>query len=222
MDRAEQRRLQEIMGGLAAGDGAMVTTLAEEFDAPLRRVVTSIVFGFGRREVLVGEHGADDLVLTAALAIFDRARGWDPQGAPPWFWAERAIRSAVAAHVGHATVPFDPELVDRPELPFPDRAGLDGDARSVLDRLARVDDRALLWWNAVSAVATDRNRRVYFEYEIQKALGDRSPSPTVATEMGMSPDNVRQTASRVRRRLLRLIASDDRYASLRGLEWFAA
>jgi hypothetical protein len=227
MEAAEQQRLQEIMTGMAAGEGRMVSALVDEFGARLKRVVVSIVFGFGRRDVLCGEREVHDLVLTAALALQARADGWDPEGAPPWIWAEKAVRSAIAAHIGHATVDLDPELLvagltEQPELPFDGSAGLEGDAEAVLTRLAFIDDRASLWWSAVAQVTTDRNRTVYFEYEIQRALGDRSPSHTVATQQGLTPDNVRQIASRVRRRLADLIARDERYAELRRLEWFAA
>jgi hypothetical protein len=111
MEAAEQQRLQEIMTGMAAGEGRMVSALVDEFGARLKRVVVSIVFGFGRRDVLCGEREVHDLVLTAALALQARADGWDPEGAPPWIWAEKAVRSAIAAHIGHATVDLDPELL---------------------------------------------------------------------------------------------------------------
>jgi hypothetical protein len=227
MEVAEQQRLQQIMAGMAGNDGRMVSALVDEFGGRLKSTVRSIVFGFGRRDVLCGEREVHDLVLTAALAIQARANGWDPEGAPPWIWAEKAVRSAIAAHIGHATVDLDPDLLAagppaQPELPFDGTAGLEGDAEAVLTRLAAIDDRASLWWHAVAQVTNDRNRTVYFEYEIQRALGDRSPSHTVAAQQGLTPDNVRQIASRVRRRLNALIAGDDRYAELRQLDWFAA
>jgi hypothetical protein len=89
-------------------------------------------------------------------------------------------------------------------------------------RLAELEPRAALWWDAVGTLTSDRNRRVYFEFELQKALGDRSPASTVGRLFGLKPDNVRQIARRVRTRLIDRIRSDARLAPLRDLRWFAA
>jgi len=224
MDSVERARLREVMAGMAAGDMAMLVALIDEFGTSLRNVVRRTVFAFGRRDLLADPADLTDLVTTAALEVFDRAGGWDPDGAPPWVWAERAIRSAVAVQVGHAPADVDLDhLDDRPvQLPLPLTPALDGDARRVVRRLAQLEPRAALWWDAVGGIATDRNRRVYFEFELQKALGDRSPACTVARMFGLNPDNVRQIAHRVRTRLAERIRSDARLAPLRDLRWFAA
>lgn len=224
MDSVERARLQEVMAGMAAGDMAMLVALIDEFGSPLRGVVRRTLFAFGRRELLVDPSDLTDLVTTAALEIFDRAGAWDPAGAPPWIWAERALRSALASHVGHALADVDVEQLDNQpvQLPLPLTPPLDGDARRVVRRLAELEPRAAMWWDAVGTVATDRNRRIYFEFELQKALGDRSPAGTVATMFGLKPDNVRQIAHRVRVRLTDRIRSDARLAPLRDLRWFAA
>ncbi len=218
-------RLQELMAGMAGGDTAMLVALVEEFGTPLRNLVRRTVFSFGRRDLLADPADVTDLVTTAALELFDRAAAWDPDGAPPWVWAERAIRAALAAHVGHAVVELDVDqldALDQQGVQLPLSKALDGDARRVVRRLAQIEPRAELWWNAVGTVTTDRNRRVYFEFELQKALGDRSPAQTVAALMGLKPDNVRQIAHRVRRRLAERIKTDARLAPLRDLRWFAA
>jgi hypothetical protein len=222
MDAVERARLREVMAGMAEGDMAMLVALVEEFGTPLRGVVRRTLFSFGRRDLLADPADVTDLVTTAALEVFDRAAAWQPDGAPPWVWAERAIRASLAAHVGHALADVSLEqLADQP-VQLALSPGLDGDARRVLRRLAQVEPRAGLWWHAVGAITSDRNRRVYFEYELQKALGDRSPARTVGGMLGLRPANVRQIARRVRVRLADRIEHDARLAPLRDLRWFAA
>jgi hypothetical protein len=210
------------MTAMAGGDVAQLVDFVGEFGAPLERIVRRTVFGFGRRDLLARRDEFEALVLTAGFALFDRASAWDPAGAPPWVWADRAIRAAIAEHVGHATCDFDAERADLCADHDVDRRGLEGSAIEVIDRLARFDDRAWLWWDAVASVATERDREVYFEYELQKALGDRSPAVTVATQTGLSTSNVRQIARRVRVRLAALIEDDTAFAELRAIEWLAA
>lgn len=222
MDSVERDRLRELMAGLVEGDMATLVAFVSEFGTPLRALVRREVFSFGRRDVLSDPADVTDLVTTVALEIFDRAASWDPDGAPPWVWAERAIRSALAARVGQAPADLVIEqLHDRP-VQLPLSAALDGDARRVLRHLAQLEPRAALWWNAVGSITTDRNRRVYFEFELQKALGDRSPARTVGTMLALEPANVRQIAGRVRKRLAERIKTDVELAPLRDLRWFAA
>ena len=87
--------------------------------------------------------------------------------------------------------------------------------------MARFPTVALLD-EAIEVVANERDRRVHLEYRIQKRSGDASPAHTVAAEFGLTPENVRQIDSRVRRRLRALIDTDARFAVLAGLGWLAA
>lgn len=230
MDGVERARLQEVMAGMATGDLAMLVALVDEFGPALRSLVRRVVFSFGRRDLLADPADVTDLVTTAALTLFDRAAGWDPQGAPPWIWAERAIRADLAAHIGHAPADVSIEQLEQLTALGGDdgpvqltlSSGLEGDAWGVVHRLARVEPRALLWWHAVGRVTSDRNRRVYFEYELQKGLGDRSPAHTVGQLFGLRAANVRQIARRVRLRLAERIRTDAQLAPLRDLRWFAA
>jgi hypothetical protein len=210
------------MTGMAAGDAAMLVAFVVEFGTPVRSLVRRTVFSFGRRDLLTDEADVTDLVTTAALEIFDRAGAWDPDGAPPWVWAERAIRSALAQRAGHALADVSPDELDDQPMQLTLSRALDGDARRVLVRIAELEPRATMWWNAVGMVTNDRNRNIYFEFEVQKALGDQSPAKTVAALFGLTPVNVRQIARRVRLRLTERIRTDAELAPLRSLRWFAA
>lgn len=224
MESAQRDRLREVMAGMAAGDVAMLVAFVTEFGTPLRGLLRRIVFSFGRRDVLDDAGEVTSLVTTAALEVFDRASGWDPEGAPPWVWAERAIRTAVARQVGHALADVDVEdLCAAREGPAQQTLrGLDGDAHRILERLACHEPRAQLWWDAVGRLTSDRNRNVYFEFELQKGLGDRSPARTVGLLFDLKPANVRQIARRVRERLTEQIRTDEQLEPLRELRWFAA
>ena len=224
MDSVDRDRLRAVMGGMAAGDMAMLVAFVTEFGTPLRGLIRRIVFSFGRRDVLDDPGEVTSLVTTAALEVFDRAEAWDDTGALPWVWAERAIRAAVARQVGHALADVAIEdLCELREGPVQQSLhGLDGDARRILKRLALAEPRAQLWWDAVGTLTSDRNRNIYFEFELQKVLGDRSPAKTVGGLFGLKPDNVRQIASPVRQRLAARIRTDARLEPLRELRWFAA
>jgi hypothetical protein len=224
MDSVDRDRLREVMAGMAAGDMAMLVAFVTEFGTPLRSLVRRTVFAFGRRDVLDDTGEVTSLVTTVALEIFDRAGAWDESGAPPWVWAERAIRAAIARQVGHALADVTiEELCEQREGPVQQTLhGLDGDAGRVLQRLSASEPRAQLWWDAVGALTNDRNRNVYFEFVLQQELGDRSPAKTVGPLFELQPDNVRQIVRRVRRRLAERIRNDARLEPLRDLRWFAA
>jgi hypothetical protein len=224
MDSVDRDRLREVMVGMAAGDMAMLVAFVTEFGTPLRGLVRRTVFAFGRRDVLDDPGEVTSLVTTAALEIFDRADAWDASGAPPWIWAERAIRSALARQIGHAladvTVEELSRLADGPVQQT--LQGLDGDAQRVLKRLSLREPRAQLWWDAVGNLTSDRNRNVYFEFVLQQALGDRAPANTVGAIFDLRPSNVRQIVRRVRRALAERIRTDAGLEALRDLRWFAA
>jgi hypothetical protein len=222
MDSIDRDRLREVMAAMADGDAAMLVAFVGEFGPPVRNLVRRTIFSFGRRDLLTDEADVTDLVTTATLEIFDRAAAWDPDGAPPWVWAERAIRAALAERAGHALADVSPDELHEQPVQLTLSRALDGDARRVLVRIAELEPRATMWWNAVGTVTNDRNRNIYFEYELQKALGDRSPANTVAEMFGLTPANVRQIARRVRVRLTERIRNDAELAPLRDLRWFAA
>jgi hypothetical protein len=132
-------------------------------------------------------------------------------------WAANAIRSAVAREIGHALVDVDDARFENE----PVDAGSAG-GRLDLDDLASRDPRFGLFREAVALATTQRDRDVAEQYLIQQALGDPSPSHTVAAEFDLSSANVRQIVCRVRRRVRRLQAHDDRYRDLGQSGWLAA
>jgi len=190
-------RLSELMVRMAAGDGAAVFTLVDEYGGTLAGVVRRHLVAWGRTDLLRNEREVDHLVQTAALVLFDRAAAWRPGGAPPWVWAAAAIRHALAREIGHPTVELDPERHDRAERRLSAAGGHDLD----LDLLARRHPGVARFRAVLHEVSSARDRAVVEAYLLQQALGSPSPATIVAAETGLSPANVRQIVCRARRRV---------------------
>jgi hypothetical protein len=231
----ERDELVELMGAMAAGDSAALFVFLDVFGGRLAASVRRHLNAFGRRDVAGDLEQMAFLVMSAALAIFDRAASWSPDGALPWTWADLAIRSDVVAYLGHPSVELDEAvlttstersnaagaLLCRPIAVVPDRCIIviaDDD----LDALVARDERVALLRDAIARCGKERDQRVHIQYRIQKRTGDASPAHTVAAEFGLMPANVRQNDLRMRRRLQRLIEVDAHFAPLRDLEWLQA
>lgn len=213
-----EEAIAAIMAELATGRGTSVFDLAEIARVPLERLVRGTLVRYGRRRAAADPDEIDFLVMTAAMVIFDRASGWMPGGSPPWVWARHAIRSAVAAHIGHATSGDDPcDLAGGGATRSP--AGSDPMGDRTLADLVDVDERFRLLVEALDLVASPRDRRVVLDFIDQKSAGDPSPSHTVAELVGLSPANVRKIHSRVRGRVLLLVQDDERFEPLARGEW---
>ena len=89
---------------MAAGAPAAWWSFHETFEAKLRAVVLANVRSMHRPDIVRDAERIDSLTADAAMVIFDRAAGWKPGGAKPWNWAARAIRSMIAAEIGHRQV----------------------------------------------------------------------------------------------------------------------
>lgn len=217
MNTETQDRLIEQMVAMAEGDAAAVFPFVDSFGPDIARLIRFQLRGYGRLDLV---HDADELsglVQTAAFEILDRAGSWDPAGAPPWVWAANAIRAAVAREIGHALVDLDEDrLEDRAASPG------SGGGRLDLDELAASDTRFGLFREAIAFAGSPRDREIAEQYLIQQALGDPSPSHTVATQFGLTSANVRQIVCRVRRRVRQLQSEDDRYRDLGQSGWLAA
>lgn len=220
----ERVRLVALMAAMAAGDRGAVFALVAELGHHLAGAVQAQLRGYGRHDLLRERGEVDGLVLTAAFEILDRAGSWNPDGAPPWIWAGHAIRAAVVREIGHASVELDAEHLDsldhlgHVDQLGPGVVGTDGD----LDPFGpggATDARLRLLGEAIDRIASGRDRLVVRQFLLQKAYGDPSPSRTVAHDLGLTPDNVRQIVSRVRRRVRALGADDDRYHLLGDPGW---
>jgi len=191
--------LPELMDRMAAGDGVAIEDFVSHFRPDLARSVGGILKSIGRSDLSRNAQDFDFLVWTAALAVFDRAEKWNHDGARPWVWAYRAIRSDVLSWVGHASVEFDAQVHVRTEC---DRSAA-GDSDVDLRDLAHRHNAVAGWLSAVEEVANARDCDVHLEYQTQKHLGDHSPAHTVSEMFDLSPSNVRQIDRRVRQKLAR-------------------
>jgi hypothetical protein len=68
-------------------------------------------------------------------------------------------------------------------------------------------------------VGSERDATVHLEYRVQKALGDPSPSHTVADMVGLQAANNRQIDNRMRKKVAELVQLDDRFGPLKELAW---
>lgn len=217
---AERLHLVTLMAAMAEGDQGAVFALVADLGHHLAGTVRAQLRSYGRHDLLRDPDEVGGLVYTAAFEILDRAGSWDPDGAPPWVWARNAIRAAVVREIGHASVDLETDLlVDRTDdLGHPDEL----DELDPFDPRGARDPRLRLLGEALTRSATARDQVVVRQFLLQKAYGDPSPSHTVAHDLGLSPDNVRQIVSRVGRRLRELLAGDDRYRLLGESGWLAA
>jgi hypothetical protein len=229
----ERNELVELMAAMAAGDSAALFVFLDVFGGRLAAAVRRHLNAFGRRDVAGDIEQMAFLVMSAALAIFDRASSWSPDGALPWTWADLAIRSDVVAYLGHPSVELEDAMLTtstgvaragggallcRPLVIVPDRC-LVVAADDEFDDLVARDERVALLREAIARCGSERDQRVHIQYRIQKRTGDASPAHTVAAEFALTPANVRQIDLRMRRRLQRLIDVEARFASLEGIEW---
>ena len=219
--RDDRLRLVALMAAMAAHDIDALFAFVDEFGGRLLANLRAQLRSYGRADLLRDQDELGHLLHTAALVIYDRAAAWRPDGAPPWVWAAPAIRSAVAREIGHACADVDPDRLA-------EVAGLDGRSWTRthldvdLDALAGREPRFDLFRRAVEASTTRRDQEVVEQYLLQQALGDPSPSHTVAADLDLSPACVRQVVARARRRVRALSAGDERYRDLRDEGWLAA
>lgn len=210
-----QAEVAALMARMADGDTDAVFDLYEAFGAPLaatmRRHLAAVGVAAAPREEV------DGLVIDACLELFECSPAWRPDGgALPWTWARSRLRALAARHVGiHADELDDAGLEGRPEVTAWD--GDEGSAHEVLVGLAGAVPMAALLLDGLARVGSPRDQAIVLELRLQAALGDPSPSHTVAAGFGASPDAVRQVGSRMRRRLRRLAESDERFAPLADL-----
>ena len=203
------------MGRMSEGDQAaafeMYVELGDAVRGSVARIARSLNAAHLTREDL------DALALDVCMALIPISTAWDADGgALPWVWAHRRVATIVSAYVGQYASPFDEERGDRPTgIHAADPEDLPDEV--ALARIARREPLVALLLDALTSVASDRDLRVVLLFSVQQALGDPSPSHTVADAMGLKPDNVRQIVSRARRRLQGLVDADERFGDLGDL-----
>ncbi|MCC5952869.1 MAG: hypothetical protein JJU45_12335 [Acidimicrobiia bacterium] len=210
-----------------AGDPTRVFDFLASFERELAGVVRRHLRDLGRGDLASDIEEVRGLVIDVAMLLSGAAGSWQPVGALPWNWASRAVRSLVAAAIGHARAEVDLDRLDCQEriaalsAPSGDATGA---ALSVdVAALARTDQRVALLTEALAtAVANPRHRAIHLEYRIQAGLGDPSPSQTVAAQFGVSSANVRQIDRRVRVALAQVVAGNPRFAPLAVVPWLDA
>lgn len=205
--------LARDMAALAADRARVVAFVAAHGDR-LAVVARYHLGELGRRDLARDPDEVQGLVWDIALVIQAHAGAWRPDGALPWTWAYRPIRSAVAAHVGHARADVEIDQLD--DVTPPPTPSVDVDFDAVADRHPLL---GLVRQALAEVPAKELHRQVHLEYRQQVGLGDPSPSRTVGAMFGLSEANVRQIDRRVRKQLTAVVLGDGRYRALRGIPW---
>jgi DNA-directed RNA polymerase specialized sigma24 family protein len=227
--------LVAIMRRMAAGDEAAAVTLYERHGAAITGAVRHVVRLRRRR---LDHDEIDELVQDVCFELQKVAHRWSPEGgALPWVWARHRVANVVDRHLGQWSEPLDEaRLAELETAPAASPAGLQAaDGRSLLDTLAGVASGAVTPARVVpdmssakllldaldEARISARDRELLLEYSCEKHSGNASPAATVAPVFGMKEPSVRQAFRRVRERLLRLAATDERFAPLADLPLLA-
>ncbi|MEI7593633.1 MAG: hypothetical protein WCK41_10475 [Actinomycetes bacterium] len=206
-----------LMVAMSEGDSSALFPFVDAFGSDLERMIRSQLRSYGRLDLVRDSDELSGLVISAALEILDRAGSWDPDGAPPWVWASRAIRAVVVNQIGHATVDVDDDRISDEPVDHEQPGG-----ELNLDSMAESNSLFRLFRAAIAATVSPRDAEISEQYLIQQSLGDPSPSHTVAAEFGLSAANVRQIVCRTRKSILQLQARDERYGELGQSGWLAA
>ena len=213
--------LERLMAAMADGDLAALWEFHETFEVKLRAVVLANVRSMHRPDVVADRDRIDALTADAAMIVFDRAAGWRPGGAAPWNWAARAIRSMIAADIGHRSVELgNDDSLDGEAGAAP--AGMGGGTDLTIEALASSHPGLAVLEEAYRSVSSERDQHAAWLFRVQKVNGDPSPAHTVADEFGISAANARQIHKRHFARVHAVVWNDERYLPLRALPWFAA
>ncbi len=216
MEGERRTLLEEVMRRLIGGELEMVWALSSRFGEDLAKVIKRHLHSMGRGEVAAEPGRVEGLVIDVSFWFLDHGSAYDPAGSLPWVWADKPIRSLVAAEVGHRSVEFDAAAFE----PAADCAPQSLDPAVVeLRSLAESEPTVALLIEAVEQVGSERDANVHLEYRVQWALGDPSPSHTVAGMAGLEAANVCQIDTRMRKKVVRLASSDERFGPLKELSW---
>ncbi len=220
--------VERLVAQVVSGDPEAVRQLWEQCEPDLTRIVTSTLRSWGRRDLLQDRDELGGVILDAFFAVVDRAGGWLPGGAPPWVWAQAAVRASVAVSAGHQRAGGDPDdlfaslpAAEEDLSPSEARVG-GGGVHADLERLRSTHPVVELLLDAATRVGSSRDLHVHLDYRYQKRTGDPSPANTVAELHGLTPATVRQIDRRMRVKLGDLAESEAQYAPILHLPWLAA
>jgi DNA-directed RNA polymerase specialized sigma24 family protein len=217
--------LVAIMARMGEGDEAAAVTLYERYHGPIAAAVHRAA---RHRRGRIDPRDVDAVVMDVCFELATVAARWSPKGgALPWVWARHRVANVVDRFLGPWVEPLDDgrlaavaDVDDR--LVEGAEPAADGSLLDALDRLVPDLASARLLAQALDEAAiSPRDRELWFEYQYEKHSGNASPAATVAPVFGMREASVRQAARRARQRLLRLVATDDRFASLADLPLLA-
>jgi hypothetical protein len=235
VDRHGFDELVAIMGRLAQGDEAAVVTLYERFGGQIGAAAQAVAAARGRR---LGRDDLEGVVIEVCFELARVAGGWSPEGgALPWVWARHRVANVVDRELGQWTEPLDEQrmaqLAEGPDVgddaDVRDVGGPAGGTHSVVgaahardapvwpvfERIAADHHGARLLLDALERSGTSRrDRELWLEYVCEKAVGNAAPATTLSPVFALKESTVRQAARRVRQRVRRLAATDERFAPL--------
>jgi len=201
MVRDDSAPLDHVMARLAAGDLAYAVTLANGWHPQIARLVGNLLREMGCRDLAADRDEVAGHVIDACFVIADRARGWRPGGAAPWYWARAAIRAQIGRTIGHRCVALAEDQHDEPQPPVSPPV-------VEYDELVAGNARFASFDEVLRACTSERDRRIVIEYLQQQAAGDPSPSHTVGQMFGLTPATARQVFSRAMRRVRRVLGDE--------------
>jgi len=209
-------RVAVVMAAIAAREPAAVFRLYREFGGELRGAMRRELRRLGVERVSAED--LDGTVMDACFALFDCGAAWDPDGgALPWNWARARLGAVASAWVGQHADELEVEGMDAwSDVPQTSVTGDEAEL-DVLARLAERNSGCALVLEALERVASARDRVIVLEVWAQVASGDPSPAVTVGSRHRVTPEVVRQVVRRVRARLARLAATEDRFSALSDL-----
>ncbi|GIU85362.1 MAG: hypothetical protein KatS3mg008_2137 [Acidimicrobiales bacterium] len=197
------------------------------------RFVRRVLREEGRPDLERDASEVTGLVLDVCTHLAERIDRWDPEGAPPWLWAERSLKRLIREQIGCPTTPDWADSDHAQRGTGGSRTyehGASADLCEDLPSWAPVElhraclrateeqRRAIrLWIDVVTREATsERDAQVHVEYQTLLHDGHPAPSGAVAERYGMTANNVRQVDYRLRRRIREFAIEHPQVARLLG------
>jgi DNA-directed RNA polymerase specialized sigma24 family protein len=189
--------LPGIMARMAERDPSALDELLACYGPTLASVMRSHLTSMGWQHP--GPDEAHDLMMEAALELWDHAGSWRPEGGSlPWWWAGARLRAIAAEYIGQHADNIDGREV---EAPSGTSGGWGHNPMATLRRLGRQHAEVAVLAEVLAEAASERDQAVFLEFCEEAASGNRSPAVTVGVQRGMTPAAVRKVVERVRRRI---------------------